>query len=329
MTGCPPPRKAEMQRFLARRLVFALFSVLGATLLVFSASRLTGDPRLIYGSHSGYGMTEEQWDALGKKLGLDKPLIVQYFIWLGHVARGDLGRQFLDGRPIIELLPTRLAASMQLALAAWLYALIIGIPAGVVAAVKRGTFLDYLARGYALGGMAVPHFWIGLMLILFVGQRLGWLPTGTSGPTDVAPLSWAKIKYFIMPAMVAGWHPAALWMRLTRSSMLEILDSEYIKFARSKGVREWVVIWKHGFKNAMIPPLTAMAMSLAGFIGHMVIVETVFSWPGMGRMAVEAITTTDFPRLQAAVLIFSLFFIVGNFLADIAYAYIDPRIRYT
>jgi peptide/nickel transport system permease protein len=318
-----------MQRFLARRFVFAIVSVFGATLIVFCASRLTGDPRLIYGSHSGYGMTPEQWEALGKKLGLDKPLVVQYFMWVNQLLHGDLGKRFLDERPIIELLPSRLGASLQLALAASLYAFIVGIPAGVLAAVKRGTFWDYLARGYALTGIGVPHFWIGLMGILLFGQRLGWLPTGTSGSTEDFPLSWSHIKYFIMPALVAGWHPAAEWMRLSRSSMLEILDSEYIKFARSKGVRESAVIWKHAFKNALIPPLTAMAMSLAGFIGRMVIVETVFAWPGMGRMAVEAIFTTDFPRLQAAVLVFSLFFIAGNFLADIAYAYIDPRIRYT
>jgi len=318
-----------MQRFLLRRFVFAIVSILGATAIVFAASRLTGDPRLIYGSHSGYGMTPEQWEALGKKLGLDKPLVVQYFMWLGRLLRGDLGKRFLDERPIIDLLPSRLGASMQLALAAWLFAFIVGIPAGVIAAVKRGKILDYLARAFALGGMAVPHFWVGLMGILIFGLKLGWLPTGTSGSTEDFPLSWSHIRYFIMPAMVAGWHPAAAWMRLGRSGMLEVLDSEYIKFARAKGVRESVVIWKHAFKNAMIPPLTAMAMSLAGFIGRMVIVETVFAWPGMGRMAVEAIFTTDFPRLQAAVLVFSLFFIAGNFIADVLYAYIDPRIRYT
>jgi len=318
-----------MRRFVIRRFLFGLLALVGATMIVFGSSRLAGDPRLLYAKPGGYGMSKEQYEAIGKKLGLDKPLVVQYFIWLGRVLRGDLGRTILDERPIAQLLPARLGASLQLALAAWLFALIIGLPAGVLAAVKRGSALDYIVRGYALGGFAVPAFWIGLMGILLFTQRLGWLPGGTWGSTKDFPLSWSHVKYFIMPAFIAGWSPAAGWMRLTRSAMLEILDSEYIKFARSKGVSERLVVWKHAFKNAVIPPLTVMAMSLAGFLGHLVIVETVFSWPGMGRMAVDAIYNNDFPVLTACVLVFAGFYILANFIADISYAYIDPRIRYT
>ena len=318
-----------MQRFIAKRFISGLLSLVAATLIVFAASRATGDPRLFYAKPGGYGVTPEQYEALGKKLGLDKPLIVQYFLWVGRISRGDLGRTIYDERRIIEILPHKLAASLQLGLAAWLFAFVVGIPTGVISAVKRGGFLDYVCRAYALMGYAVPAFWIGLMAILIFTQTLNWLPGGTWGSTEDFPLSWSNIKYFIMPTMVAGWGSAARWMRLTRSAMLEILDSEYIKFARSKGVRERTVIWKHALKNAFIPPLTMMAMTLGGFIGHMVLVETVFSWPGTGRMAVDAVYNNDFPVLTACVLMFVLFYIVANFLADIAYAYIDPRIRYT
>jgi peptide/nickel transport system permease protein len=318
-----------MQRFILRRFVFGLLAMLGATMIVFASSRLAGDPRLLYADRPGYGLTPEQYEALGKKLGLDKPLVVQYFMWVGGVLRGDLGRTIMDDRPIAELLPSRLVASLQLGFAAWLYALIVGIPAGVVAAIKRGKIADYVVRTYALGGFALPAFWTGLMGILIFTQRLDWLPGGTWGSSKDFPLSWSHVKYFLMPTVVAGWHPAATWMRLTRSAMLEILDSEYIRFARSKGVGEWSVVWKHAFRNAMIPPLTVMAMSLAGFIGHMIVVETVFSWPGTGRMVAEAIYNNDFPVLTACVLVFTGFYVVANFVADMAYAYIDPRIRYT
>lgn len=306
-----------------------VLALLGGTLIVFVLSRLTGDPRQLYFRPGGYGMPQEQYEALGKKLGLDKPLVVQYFMWLGGLFRGDLGRTMLDDRRIVEILPSKLGATLQLSLGALIYALVVGITGGVIAAVKRGTLVDYIVRGYAFFGSSVPSFWVGLMAIVIFAQTLGWLPAGTWGDTQGFPLAWSRIRHFILPVMITGWTVAAGWTRLTRSAMLEVLDSEYIKFARAKGVRSWAVIWKHAFRNATITPLTAVAVQLASFVSGLVVIETVFSWPGIGKWSVTAIENNDFAVVSICVLIFSGIFVVSNFFADIAYAYLDPRIRYT
>ncbi len=199
---------------------------------------------------------------------------------------------------------------------------------GVISAVKRGTLLDYMARTFALFGIAMPAFWIGLMGIFLFAVKWDLLPSGTKYSYPAFPLSWSNIKYFIMPAVVLGWYPAAGFMRITRSAMLEVLDSEYIKLARAKGVRSTVVVWKHAFRNAIIPPLTLIALTLAGFVTGAVVVEQVFAWPGLGSTAVLAVFDNDFPVLTAITLIFAALFAGANFIADIAYAYLDPRIRY-
>jgi len=314
--------------FLARRFAYMVFTLFAATVIVFGLSRMTGDPRLLYAKPGGYGITPEQYEALGKKLGLDKPLVVQYFMWLGRTLKGDLGETLLDEAPVIQVVGEKFPNTLQLALAAILYAVLVGLPLGVVSAIKRGTVWDYIARSYALLGMALPQFWIGLMAILVVSVHLDWLPSGSRSLSGAFPLSWENLKYFIMPALILGWLPAASFMRITRSAMLEILDSESIKFARAKGVRERTVIWKHAFKNSLIPPLTMVAITLAGFLGGAVVVEQVFSWPGIGRLALQSIYNNDFPVLTACVLLFAILFAVTSFLADIGYAYVDPRIRY-
>lgn len=317
-----------MKGFLARRFAYMVFTLFAATVIVFGLSRMTGDPRLLYAKPGGYGITPEQYEALGKKLGLDKPLVVQYFMWLGRTLKGDLGETLLDEAPVIQVVGEKFPNTLQLALAAILYAVLVGLPLGVVSAIKRGTVWDYIARSYALLGMALPQFWIGLMAILVVSVHLDWLPSGSRSLSGAFPLSWENLKYFIMPALILGWLPAASFMRITRSAMLEILDSESIKFARAKGVRERTVIWKHAFKNSLIPPLTMVAITLAGFLGGAVVVEQVFSWPGIGRLALQSIYNNDFPVLTACVLLFAILFAVTSFLADIGYAYVDPRIRY-
>ena len=318
-----------MQRFIARRFVFMIFSLLAATMVVFGLSRATGDPLLLYAKPGGYGMSPEQIEALTKKLGLDKPLVVQYFMWLGRAIRGDFGRTILDERPVLQVIRLKIFNTMRLAMGALLWAVTISIPLGVLSAVKRGTFWDYAGRAFAIFGMCAPAFWVGLMAIVLFAVKLGWLPAASMDPLRSAPFSWTNIKYYIMPAIILGWYPAAALLRLTRSAMLEILDSEFIKFARSKGVREAAVVWKHAFRNAMIPPLTMMAVMLGGFIAGAIVIEQVFAWPGMGRLSVDAIFNNDFPLLTGCVLLFACMFVLANFLADIAYAYLDPRIRYT
>jgi len=317
-----------MQKFIARRLLFMLFSVFGATAVVFSMSRMTGDPMLLYAKPGGYGLTPEQEAFIRKKLGLDRPLVVQYFMWLNNVVHGDLGKTLLDERAVTKIIGEKWGNTMQLGLAAGIFSVLVGVPLGVLSAVKRGTVWDFMGRTFALLGMATPQFWIGLMFIFFFGVKLHWLPTGTKYGYEAFPMSWDNIRHFILPAIVLGWYPAAGFLRITRSAMLEILDSEFVKFARAKGVRGQLVIWKHAFRNAIIPPLTLIAVTLTGFITGAVVVEQVFAWPGLGSMAIYAVFNNDFPLLTGITLIFIMLFATANFLADLAYGYLDPRIRY-
>ena len=316
-----------MRKFLIRRFFLALLTVFAATVIVFTISRLTGDPKLIYALPEGYGMTQERLDALDRKLGLDKPLVVQYFLWIGRALRGDLGNTLFTDRPVIDLLRERAPATIQLALAAWILGTLVGIPLGILSAVRRGGFWDYVGRGFALLGQAAPPFWIGLMAILLFSVYLGWLPSGTNGPPYAS--FWLKVKHFVLPASVLGWGAAAGYLRLTRSAMLEVLDSEYVKIARLKGLSNQTVIWKHAFRNALISPLTYSALVMASFLNGAVIAESVFAWPGIGRLATQAVFENDFPTMTGAVLTFAALFAATSFVSDVLYAVIDPRIRYS
>ena len=217
-------------------------------------------------------------------------------------------------------------ASLQLGLSATLFVLITGIPIGIMSAVKRGTLLDAFGRTFAVFGQALPPFWLGIMLILVFSVNLDWLPSGTRGHD--AASAFEKFKHFVMPAITLGWLASAGLMRLVRSSMLDVLDSEFIKLARAKGVKNRSVIWKHAFKNALIPPLTFSALILVGFIGGTVVTETVFAWPGLGMMTYLSILNNDFPLMTGAVLVFTVVYVFAVFVIDILYAFIDPRIRY-
>jgi peptide/nickel transport system permease protein len=313
-----------MRRYLITRLAYSILALIGATAIVFSLSRATGDPRYLY-AQEAYGLTPEMWEDLGARLGLDKPLVVQYFVWLGKAARGDLGQSLIGRKPVAEMIGNKIGNTLQLGLAAWILATGLGVPLGIVSAVRRGTVWDYLGRGFAAMGQAAPPFWIGIMAILFFAVKLGWLPAGTKG----TGASLSNIKYFIMPAATLAWLSSASYVRITRSAMLEILDSEFVKFARAKGVAERTVIWKHAFRNALIPPLTVSALVLAGFITGTVVVETVFTWPGLGKLAVDSVVQNDFPTMTGVVLLLALIYVIVNFLTDLAYGVIDPRVSYS
>ena len=313
-----------MQRFLIRRFAFVLLSAFAVTILVFTLSRTMGDPLLLY-ANEGYGRTPEQMAALERYLGLDRPLIVQYFMWLANALTGDLGNSLVDRRPVTRLLLERAPATIQLAVAGWALATIVGIPLGVLSDVKRASIWDYVGRTFALFGQATPAFWFGIVAILIFSVALGWLPTSTR-PTDV-PLT-TQIKHFILPTMVLAWGPAAGYLRLTRSAMLEVLDSEYIKLARAKGVRGPAVVWKHAFKNALIPPVTVSVLLLAGYLNGATVVEIIFAWPGLGRLAINSLYNNDFPLLTGSVLLITLLYLAAYFISDVIYAILDPRIRY-
>lgn len=316
-----------MSRFLVRRFSFAILTLFAATMIVFGVSRMMGDPREIYARPEGYGMSPANYEALGRKLGLDKPLTVQYLVWVGRILKGDFGRTLFTERPVVDILLEKAPASLQLGLGAWLVATLIGVPLGVVSAVNRGGGWDYLGRSFALFGQAAPGFWLAIMGILLFSVTLNWLPSGTKGSADASLLQ--QLKHFVMPVAVLSWGAAASYLRLTRSSMLEVLDSEYVKLARAKGVSQWRVIWKHAFRNALIPPLTYSALLLAFLLNGAVIVESVYGWPGLGRLATEATFENDFPTLTAAVFFFALLFVVMSFLSDVLYAIVDPRVRYS
>jgi peptide/nickel transport system permease protein len=316
-----------MRKYLIQRVSFGIMSLFAATIIVFVMSRATGDPLLLYAKPGGYGVSPEQVAALKKKLALDKPLMVQYFIWAGRVLRGDLGNTILAERPVSKILMERLPNTLILGLAAWIFATVIGIPLGILSAVKRGTVWDYLGRGIALFGQALPQFWVGIVAILIFAVYFGWLPSGTRGSEK--PIWPDQIKHLILPTITLGWTPMAAYLRITRSAMLEVLDTEYVKLARAKGVTGWAVIGKHAFRNALIPPLTVSALILVGFLDGAVLVESVFSWPGVGRLALDAIFNNDFPLLTGVILLFAIFFVVGSLVADFLYVVIDPRIRYT
>lgn len=311
-----------MSRFIARRLAYSVIALLGATMLVFGLSRAVGDPRDLYIQEGGYGTTPETRKFLEKQLNLDKPLAAQYGIWLGRVLRGDLGNSVFTRAPVLRQIRESAPRTLKLGLVSWVLATGMGIPLGIAAAITRGTAWDKLARGFALLGQAAPPFWIGIMGILLFSVKLRWLPAGTEG-------EGLAIRNFVLPAVTLGWLAAAGYMRITRSAMLEVLDSEFIKLARAKGVSGWKVIWKHAFRNALIPPLTVSALLLAGFITGAVVVETVFAWPGLGRLAVDAVSNNDYPLMTGTVLVFAAVYLVINLLTDIAYAFIDPRIRFS
>jgi len=280
-----------------------------------------GDPRLLYVQEGGYGLSPEAWDALGVKLHLDKPVAVQYLYWLRDAVQLDLGDSMLDRKPVSEILYDALGPTLQLAFFGWIFATAVGIPLGVLSAVKRGSVWDYLGRGIALLGQTLPVFWVGIMGILIFAVQLRWLPVGTM-PDEFS------FKHFIMPAITLGWFSAAGYLRLTRSAMLDVMDSEYIKLARAKGVNSTMVLWKHAFRNAIIAPLTFSSLVLAGFITGAIVTETVFSWPGLGRLAFTAVDDNDFPLIVGLMLLFTFMFLVVNLITDILYAYVDPRIRY-
>jgi peptide/nickel transport system permease protein len=290
-------------------------TVFVVTAVIFGLSRARGDPRLVLLDDN---TTQETWDAWGREMGLDRPIVVQYFVWIGKAVQGDLGKSLWEKRPVTDSIKKRIPATLQLGGAAWVFAIGLGVPLGVLSAVKRGSVWDYLGRFTATFGQALPPFWLGIMLILFFAVQLQWLPIGRRGGLD----------HLILPAITLGWLAAAGILRLVRSAMLEVLDSEYIKLARAKGVPRWKVVWKHAFKNAMLVPLTYAVLILSGFLTGTVVTETVFSWPGLGRLAVTAINANDFPLMAGTVLVGTLLFVSANFLLDVTYALIDPRIKF-
>ena len=310
-----------MFNFLARRFFSSIISVIGATVAIFVLIQFHNDPRELFVPDSGYGISQEQWEALGDRLGLNDPLWKQYVDWVGRTLRGDLGVSLARDRAVTELLRGKIGATVQLAIGSWIFAIGLGIPMGVLAAVKRGSGWDYFGRGLAIVGQAAPPFVTALVAIWIFAVWLEWLPAGGRSPEF-------KWKEYLLPCMALGWGAAASLMRLTRSSMLEVLDSEYIRLARAKGVNWNWVIYKHALRNALIVPVTSALLTFSGWLNGALVVEIVFSWPGIGYEALyRAVNDNDFPLMLGTVFIFILIYLVFATIADIAYTIIDPRVR--
>jgi len=305
-----------MQRFILRRIFQSGLTLLALSMVIFLLCRLMGDPTMLMLPDDA---SHEDIVKLRQALGLDRPLPVQYWLFLSHTVRGDFGRSIKGQVPVLDLIEDRLPHSLKLAAVSLVITLLLAFPLGVMAAVKKDTSIDIFANLIAVLGQSLPQFWVGIVLIQIFAVRLRWLPVAGTG----------SFWHYILPGFTLGWFLVAGVMRLLRSSMLDVLDSEFVKLARIKGVSGWGVIWKHALKNALIPVLTFAAIYLAVLITGAILVETVFAWPGIGQLIYQGIVYRDFPVIQAVVMLTAVIVVAVNFLVDIAYGYLDPRIRYS
>jgi peptide/nickel transport system permease protein len=313
-----------MRRYLARRLLVAVPSLLIASLIVFTLPRLIpGDVVALMLQEKAYARDLQE---LRAKLGLDRPLHVQYFEWLGRAVRGDLGESLWTRRPVAEELARRVPVTVELGLLAILFAILIGLPIGVLSATRQDTIRDYAARSVAVIGLSVPGFWLATLVVILPALWWGWRPVSTFVEFAEAPL--AHVWQLLLPALILGIAAAAALMRLTRGMLLEVLRQDYVRTGWAKGLRERVVVLKHGLRNAVIPVVTVLGIQLAQVLGGTVIIESIFGLPGMGRFLFEAITQRDYPVIQGINLVVVSVIVLVNLLVDALYAFLDPRIRY-
>jgi peptide/nickel transport system permease protein len=315
-----------MLQYIIRRLLQIIPVLLIITLMVFALMlAIPGDPaRALVGP--GEALDEEQLEIIRKEFNLDKPVLVQYGIWLSKVLQGDLGRSSQYQRPVLDELRTRAWVTLQFGIAAWVLAVVIAVPAGIISAVYRGRALDYIATLISIGGVAIPNFWFGIMAILVFGVYLGWLPA--QGYVNIFEHPIEGLRHMILPVFALGITSCALIMRQTRSAMLEVLAQDYVRTARAKGMSEPVVIGVHALRNALLPVVTVFGLQTGRIFAGAVVIETVFGIPGMGNFMVLAIFARDFMVVQGGVLIMALAVLSANLFTDLLYAWLDPRIRY-
>jgi peptide/nickel transport system permease protein len=311
--------------YIARRLLISVPVLIGMSMLVFALIHLVpGDPARVM---LGLTATPENIATLRRQLGLDEPLWQQYLTWLWNLLQGDLGTDFRSHEPLTEMLLNRLPVTLELTVLATLISMVVAIPLGVFAAAKRRGAADVTGTALSLVGISVPDFWLGVMLILLVSVKLDWLPP--SGYRSISEHGLlANLRYMALPAITLSISMAAVLMRTTRAAMSEVLEQEFIKFARSKGIRERLVIYKHALRNASIPIVTVLGLQFGYLLGGAVIVETMFSLPGIGKMTLNAVNTRSYPIVQGGVLVIGLLFILVNLVTDLLYAVLNPRIRY-
>lgn len=309
-----------MTRYILKRILIMLVVLLVVSVVSFSLIHLApGDPALLLAmARFGVDVTPEQVYWVGKEMGFDAPILVQYFIWLGHVFHGDLGQSLRTDQPVLSEILLRLPASLELVTAAMGIALVIAIPLGVICARRQYSAIDNASTLGALIGISMPSYWLALLLILLFSVRLGWLPVCGRG----------GLEHLILPAITLSVSEMAINMRVMRSSMLEVLRQDYILTARAKGLSERVITYRHSLKNALIPVVTLAGLQFGRMIGIAVIIETIFAWEGIGKLLVDSIYARDFTMIQGCVLCISILVVLSNLVVDILYAYLDPRIRY-
>lgn len=313
-----------MANFLLRRLLSTLLVMLGISFVVFMIVHLVpGDPvRIMLGIQADQAQVEE----IRHLMGFDRPLMVQYFEWLKNALQGDLGESYITGQKVSEAVAQRLPATLSLAFAALLIGVLIAVPAGVISALKSGSAWDYFAMIFSQVGVSIPDFWLGIMFILIFSLYLGWLPpSGFTKPTEDF---WDWLRHLILPATTIGLISASIMTRFIRSAVLEMIAKNHVRTAKAKGLPQSRVTSRHILLNASIPIVTIIGLQLASLLGGVIIVEIIFAWPGLGRLALDAVTRRDYPMVQGAVLMVALAFAVVNLIVDLLYAYLDPRVKY-
>ena len=317
-----------MATYIVRRILLMIPTLLGAVTLIFLLMRLLpGDVALyILGSGESSDVNKQALEQIRQDLGLDQPLIVQYGRWLWGAVRLDFGNSYWTRQPVIEELKRRYPITANLAVMSLLLGTLIAIPVGVLSAVRQDTLADYAARVFVIAGLSLPNFWLAILVILGLVYYFQWLPPLNYAPFWVDP--WLNFKQLVFPALVTGYRLSAIGARMTRSSILEVLRDDYVRTARAKGLREYVIVLKHALRNALLPVITIIGLELLTLFGGLVVIETVFTIPGIGRYLVDAITHRDYPSIQAVVFMISVFVVTVNLLVDIVYGFLDPRIRY-
>ncbi|WP_029061875.1 ABC transporter permease [Labrenzia sp. DG1229] len=312
-----------MLSFIARRLAIAIPTIVLVSVFVFFLQKLLpGDPALVL---AGEERDPETLAFIREKYHLNKPILTQYFYWISAMLQGDFGISLRTNQPVLELIADKLPVTIQLAVMAMFIAMIIGIPAGIISAVKKGTAIDYAANMIALSGLSIPNFWLGIMLIMLVSVNLGWLPASGYESPFVDPVR--SLETMIMPAFVLGTALAATLMRHTRSAMLGILRADYVRTARAKGLQESVVVLKHAFRNALLPIVTLSALLFGELLAGAVLTEQIFTIPGFGKLIVDAVFTRDYAVVQGVVMCTAVGFILMNLVADVLYFFLNPRMR--
>ena len=317
-----------MPTYIVRRILLMIPTLLGAVTLIFLLMRLLpGDVALyILGSGESSDINKQALQQIRQDLGLDQPFIVQYGRWLWGAVRLDFGNSYWTRQPVIEELKRRYPITANLAVMSLLLGTLIAIPVGVISAVRQDTLADYAARVFVISGLSLPNFFLAILIILGLVHYFNWLPPLNYEPFWVDP--WLNFKQLVFPALITGYRLSAIGARMTRSSILEVLRDDYVRTARAKGLREYVIVLKHALRNALLPVITIIGLELLTLFGGLVVIETVFTIPGIGRFLVDAITHRDYPSIQAVVFMISVFVVMVNLLVDIVYGFLDPRIRY-